>query len=325
MGHAYLSPDMSWLVFQACDSPDGTYQIYLAQVRYNGDAISGIFSPIRITPTPSRNGCGYFSPDGISLIFSSTAGNESDADGARAGNNGSAGGSGGVGRRPVERFPRGMEIFRADGWQGAITGVDPGSAVDFARKPITFGNFYNSECAVSPDNKLVVFTSNRSGSPQVWVMHADGTHPVQLTQGPEEYGGAYFSPEGQRIVYRGNAAGSDAYEIYESDLAFDGVGEVAGLAGTRTLTHDDAVNFCPYWHPDGKHIVYATGMNGLPNFELYLMRADGSHKTRVTFNAAADMFPAFSADGKYLVWVSKRTADGKSQIFAAKFTMPTGN
>src|ERR1700678_3499594 len=58
VGHAYLSPDMSWLIFQACDSPDGTYQVYLAQVRYSGDNIAGIFSPIRITPTPSRNGCG---------------------------------------------------------------------------------------------------------------------------------------------------------------------------------------------------------------------------------------------------------------------------
>jgi TolB protein len=52
------------------------------------------------------------------------------------------------------------------------------------------------------------------------------------------------------------------------------------------------------------------------------MRDDGSRKTRVTFTPGFDGLPVFSPDGKYLMWSSKRTPDGSTQVFAARFTMP---
>ena len=45
------------------------------------------------------------------------------------------------------------------------------------------------------------------------------------------------------------------------------------------LTDTNGVNWGPYWHPDGQHLIYATSAHGHQNYELYLMRSDGSRKT----------------------------------------------
>ena len=82
------------------------------------------------------------------------------------------------------------------------------------------------------------------------------------------------------------------------------------------------MNWGPYWHPDGRHVVYATSAHGHHNYELYWMRDDGSGKTRITFAPGFDGLPVFSNDGRYLMWSSKRTKDNTTQIFVAKFTPP---
>ena len=44
--------------------------------------------------------------------------------------------------------------------------------------------------------------------------------------------------------------------------------------------------------------------------------------TRVTDHPAADVLPVFSPDGRRLMWTSKRTDDGTSQLWIADFSLP---
>lgn len=39
---------------------------------------------------------------------------------------------------------------------------------------------YDAEGAVSPDGRHIVFTSMRSGDPEIWIMNSDGTEPKQV-------------------------------------------------------------------------------------------------------------------------------------------------
>src|SRR5690348_7897859 len=122
-GEAYFSPDMNWIIFQATPKGEKQYAMYVAKLQRTGERITGAEVPTRISPLNSRNTCGFFSPDGQTLIFASTAGKEKPDDNTTAGYQR----QGGTYRWD---FPDGMEIFRADDWMKRIsaTGGDAKSS-----------------------------------------------------------------------------------------------------------------------------------------------------------------------------------------------------
>lgn len=344
-GEAYFSRDMSWIIFQAVPKGEKQYQMFVAPLMYDvsesapapgtvvratplpgitiphATDIIRIGDPVRISPSVSRNTCGWFSPDGNSILFASTAGKEKPEE--------PSSGYQREGRDYRWSFPEGMEIFRADGWQGAIAAADPGSIVDLAKHAITNNAAYDAECSFSPDGKWIVFTSMMTGDGELYAMRADGSNVVQLTKTPGYDGGAFFSPDGKRLVYRSDRKKDNLLQIFVADVVRDPQGNITGLANEHQLTHEQHVHWCPFWHPDGEHIVYSTDRDTTdkehPNYDLYLMRDDGTLKTRVTTFEAGDVLPAFSPDGKYLMWASKRTPDGTTQVFVAKFEFPKGS
>jgi Tol biopolymer transport system component len=321
-GEAYFSPDLTWIIFQATPPGEKDYQMYLAPL--DAPAMK-TGRPIRISPVPSKNTCGFFSPDGRSVIFASTAGKEPAPATTPATKPTTTSGyqrSSGTYRW---EFPREMEIFRADGWDDVLKAADPLKGTNLARHPLTDNLAYDAECAFSPDGKWIVFASDRDGDVELYVMQADGSNVTRLTHTQGYDGGPFFSPDGKRLVYRSDRQGNDLLQIFVADVVRDrSTGRITGLKRERQLTKDQHVNWGPYWHPDGKHIIYATSVHGHQNYELYLMRPDGSRKTRITFAEGFDGLPVFSPDGKYLMWSSKRSPDNTTQIFVAKFTPPAG-
>ena len=87
------------------------------------------------------------------------------------------------------------------------------------------------------------------------------------------------------------------------------------------LTRNGAANFAPYWHPDGKHILFASNIDDPKgrNFDLYLIHVDTRHVERVTRYPGFDSFPMFSHDGNKLVFASNRHGKvrGETNIFIA--------
>jgi Tol biopolymer transport system component len=316
-GEAYFSPDVQWVIFQAAPRGQAHYDMYVARLRRRGDAIAGLDAPVRISPDGSWNSCGYFSPDGRSIIFAST--------GTKGVGGAAPGGYQRQGGNYRWSFPATTEIFHADDWQAALLGAggEKGAAVDLAKHAITHNDAYDAECGYSPDGRWVVFSSNRDGDAELYAMRADGSDPVRLTSAKGYDGGPFFSPDGKRIVYRSDRKGNDLLQVFTADLTFGEGGRITGLDNERQLTDDANVNWGPYWHPRGRHVIYATSAHGHHNYELYWTRDDGSGRTRITHRPGFDGLPVFSPDGKWLMWSSKRTADNTTQIFAARFTPPT--
>lgn len=322
-GEGYFSPDMKWVIFQGVPKGETQYQMYVAPLHLQDQATATpahLGWPVRISPKNSRNTCGYFSPDGKSLIFASTAGKENPEDP-----------NAGYQRKDAVYkwfFPTGMEIYRADDWQPAITAaVDHQTELVDLAKPenrITENNAYDAEDAYSPDGKWIVFTSMRTGNGEIFVMHPDGKNVVQMTHAKGYNGGPFFSPDGKRMVYRSDRKGNDLLQLFVSELAFDSSGNITGIAAEHQLTDDQFVNWGPFWHPDGHHLIFATSRHGHENYELYSIRDDGSHATRITYTDGFDGLPAFSPDGKYLMWSAKRSEDNSVQLFIAKFNAPKG-
>jgi len=92
-------------------------------------------------------------------------------------------------------------------------------------------------------------------------------------------------------------------------------------SGLRQVTNTGGSNFAPYFHPDGKRIIFASNQHDPKgrNFDLYLVNLDGSGLERVTHNESFDGFPMFSPDGTRLVFASNRfeAKRGETNIFIA--------
>src|SRR5688500_18998471 len=152
-----MSSKIDRIIFQATPIGEQHYAMFVAKLRTEmtehppdqktiyKERIVGIEEPVRVSKPGSRNTCGYFAPDGRSIIFASTAGKEKldPADGPAAGY-----------QRGTNNyrwdFPKGMEIFRVEG-----------EGDDARHTAITDNDAYDAEGAYSPDGKWIVFSSRR--------------------------------------------------------------------------------------------------------------------------------------------------------------------
>ncbi|WP_173047351.1 PD40 domain-containing protein [Nitrospira sp. KM1] len=192
---------------------------------------------------------------------------------------------------------------------------------------------YDAEATISPDGKTIVWTSVKDGDLDLYAMNLDGTKVRRLTDDIGYDGGAFFSPDSKRIVYRASHP-TDQTEVekYQSllkqRLVEPGQLEIFVMnsdgSGRRQVTANGASNFAPYFHPDGKRIMFSSNVETRaegerPTFHLYLVGDDGAGLERVTFDGQFNSFPMFSPDGRRLVWVSDRGAKhpGEFNVFLA--------
>lgn len=188
---------------------------------------------------------------------------------------------------------------------------------------------YNAEATVSPDGKRIIFTSTRDGDLELYSMKTDGTDLKRLTNRVGYDGGAYYSPDNKKIVWRASAlpdekAVEDYKRLLKQNLVRPTAMElwVADADGKnpKQVTRNGAANFAPFFTPDGKKIIFASNI-GDPKrriFELYLINLDGTGMERVTYGGQFDSFPMFSPNGKQLLWASNRHGKGhETNIFIA--------
>jgi len=160
----------------------------------------------------------------------------------------------------------------------------------------------------APSGSRIAFRSFRDGNYEIYVMNADGSGQVNISNNPgrspnDTLGHDWepsWSPDGARIAYVSFQDGFE--EIYVMNA--DGSGQ------TR-LTNNTAVESSPSWSPDGARIVFSSSRDG--DREVYVMNADGSGQTRLTNNAAVDFQPSWSPDGDTIAFVSSR--DGNNEIY----------
>ncbi|HMP03731.1 MAG TPA: biopolymer transporter Tol [Gemmatales bacterium] len=300
-GEAYFSPDQRHIIFQAEQKGENPfYQMFIMNLETG--------KTWRVSPGAGRTTCGHFHPSGEKVIFASghthpNLRQEYDEELAKRAEE----------QRTRQRrryqwdFDEHIKIYESD--------LDGGNL-----RLLTDAPGYNAEGSYSPDGKQIVFTSNRDGNLELYIMNADGTGVRKLTNAPGCYnGGPFFSPDGKRVIFRADRQKKDFLQIHVINV--DGTGDTQ-------LTDTEGVNWGPYWHPDGEHIIYsgADHSNPLarPNYDLYVMHLATRRTHRVTFAPGADVLPVFSPDGKKLMWTSTR--DGRmpgAQVFIADFTMPT--
>ena len=78
----------------------------------------------------------------------------------------------------------------------------------------------NVDPSFSPDGSKIVFTSDRSGNFDIWLMNSNGTGALQLTFDGSEQKNPAWAPDGERVAYVSNEGGD--YSIWVMSLGNTG-------------------------------------------------------------------------------------------------------
>jgi Tol biopolymer transport system component len=288
---AYFSADDRMLSFQHQGQGVPCDQIYTMPV----DTPDGKpATPKLISSGKGRTTCSYIFPSGDRILYSSTEATSSDCP-------------------PRPDYSHGY-VWPVYSSYNIYTAKLDGSDI----KLLTDAPGYNAESTISRDGKKIVFTSTRNGDLDVYTMNADGTHIRQLTHELGYDGGPFWSADGKKIVYRAEHPKTpqeiaDYKALYAQGLIRPGNLEIwvmdANGKHKRQVTHNGAANFAPFFHPDGKRIIFASNLANPQSgrdFDLYIINEDGTGLQRITYYPDFDAFPMFTSDGKRLVWASNR-------------------
>jgi Tol biopolymer transport system component len=167
------------------------------------------------------------------------------------------------------------------------------SAVADTLQPVLADSFGNIQPALSPDRTRIAFSSNRSGSYDLYLMDADGRNPRRLTADPGSEGEPAWTPDGARIVYTATARGEPP-QLHA--LRPDGT-------PPQALTTGPGGNSAPAVSADGRSLAFVSTRDG--NQEIYVMPAEGGGARRITTTDQRESHPRFLPDGDLLFAVER--------------------
>jgi Tol biopolymer transport system component/DNA-binding winged helix-turn-helix (wHTH) protein len=142
----------------------------------------------------------------------------------------------------------------------------------------------------SPDGKLIVFASMRSGVQGVWICNEDGSNLVQISNPAQPSGSPKWSPDGNKIVFDSLFGGH--WEIYVADVH---------ERKPRKLITNVSDFIRPHWSRDGKWIYFKSDEPG----RMGIYRCPATGGDAVALSRDVDGFnPRESLDGKTVYFVS---------------------
>ena len=295
---AYWAPDGKRLIFQTTRSPYDCDQIFVM----NADGSN----PHLVSTGKGRTTCAYFLKDNRHIVYAST--HEAD-----------------------EKCPTPPDRSKGYVW-GVFPGYDIYLATDQGKieKKLTSAPGYDAEATVNWKTGRIVYTSLASGDLDLWTMKTDGSDQQRVTTKEGYDGGAVFSRNGKKLVWRANYPRTpeemDRYRSLLKDnltapMKMELVVSDADGKNAKVITDFGCASFAPTFTRDGKKILFASNKHDCDGrgFELYMVNLDGSGLTQVTDFKGFTSFPEFSPDGKHLVFCSDKGAKSRYEfnIFVA--------
>ena len=155
----------------------------------------------------------------------------------------------------------------------------------------------NTGATWSPDGGSIVLTLSFEGNAELYrISPTDGSIKGRLTNNPAIDSSPTFSPDGSQVAFVSNRQGSPQIFVAASSGG-----------GAKRVTYQGHYNQTPRWNPDPKKPFIAfTGRDERGVFDVFYLDLKSQQVTRITQNKGSNMDPAWSPDGRLLVYASSR-------------------
>lgn len=195
---------------------------------------------------------------------------------------------------------------------------------------LTSGPAWDIQPAFSPDGNRIVFTSDRGGGDNIWIMNSDGTNPEQITR--ENFrllNNPTFMPDGQYIIARKHFVKTRSLGAGEMWMYHVSGGDGVQITEKRDWQHDAGE---PDVSPDGRYVYFSQDASPGDTYEynrnpygmIYAIDRidlDTGEVKRVVSGLGGAATPQVSPDGKTVAFV--RRVGLKTVLFVKD--LETGN
>ena len=159
-------------------------------------------------------------------------------------------------------------------------------------RQVTFDFVRAGEGYFSHDGSKIIFQAEeaKSGNPfyQIYVMDVPGGRATRVSPGVGKTTCAYFRPDGKKIIFASTHLDPQAKEKYQPEFAMREENKAKGVRPRYSWDFDE-------------------------NMDIFESDPDGSNLKRLTDTHGYDAEGSYSADGKSIVFCSKRT--GSLELF----------
>jgi Tol biopolymer transport system component len=162
------------------------------------------------------------------------------------------------------------------------------SAKGVAATPLISSTQWDGQPQFSPEGKRIVFRSNRSGSPEIWVCESDGSGPRQVTSIRGAFvGSPRWSHDGRHIAFDSSREGR--WNIYV--IQADG-------GPPRRITSGKSNHVRPSWSRNGRWIYFGSDQSG--EDQIWKAASEGEELVQVTKKGGHEAFE--SPDGQWVYY-----------------------
>jgi TolB protein len=199
--------------------------------------------------------------------------------------------------------PRGEIVFQSDR-EGPTRLFILDLGTQQQRRVGTAGNWLDEEPAWSHDGRRIAFSSTRAGGNNldIWVMNADGSNPLRLTDHVAPEQDPAWAHDDQSLFFTAERDGrGEIYRVWLQDKRVERI----------TNSIDRAI--MPATSRDGRYLAYAA--QTIMNFQIHLIDLTTGARRRIT-SGGGSCRPAFAPDSQEVAFV--RLDREPSQIDAAR-------
>ncbi|MEK6221560.1 MAG: hypothetical protein N2D54_04880, partial [Chloroflexota bacterium] len=167
---------------------------------------------------------------------------------------------------------------------------------NFPLTRLTSGEWDDFEPEISPDGKQVLFSSQRGGQWDLYILDLTTGETEQITNDPAYESSPAWTSDGEWI----------AYEKYIDENLDIYIQPTTGDEDALRVTFDLGLDFQPSWKPGEQILAFTSNRGGANNIWLMDIEQIGEedYLTQFTNNPGVDQSrPAWSPDGTQLAWI----------------------